>query len=66
MANLADPAALAAEADALQAAADAADAMAMDLLEDAANKPVTEDVRAAVDGLLEGKITLPEQPELPQ
>jgi hypothetical protein len=40
--------------------------MAMDLLEDAANKPVTEDVRAAVDGLLEGKITLPEQPELPQ
>jgi hypothetical protein len=43
-----------------QAAADAAEAQAVNLLNAAANKtPVSDETRAYVDGLLEGKITLP-------
>jgi hypothetical protein len=59
--------AAAADAAALQAAADAADAQAASLLEAAANKtPVTEEVRAAVDALLEGKIEPVAVPTTPQ
>jgi hypothetical protein len=50
-------------AAAAQAAADAAEAEAVNLLNAAANKtPVSEDTRAALDALLEGKITAPPAP----
>ena len=50
-------------AAAAQEAADAAEAEAVNLLDAAANKtPVSEDTRAALDALLEGKITAPPAP----
>jgi hypothetical protein len=46
-----------------QEAADAAEAEAVSLLDAAANKtPVSDDTRAALDALLEGKITAPPAP----
>ncbi len=53
----ADPAVTAALAEKAKTAdaAETAEADAVAALEDAANKPVTDEVRAAVDALLEGK-----------
>jgi hypothetical protein len=51
--------------DTAAAAAVEAEALAVGYLEDAANKPVTPEVREAVDELLAGKIVAPEPTAVP-